>query len=78
MATITLNRLDKDNAIDRTLAAELLAAFRRVRDEAGRDRCRAWLSHAPEIQAALAAFRQDPDALVRSQRAANIGADQGA
>ena len=35
VATITLNRPDKYNAIDRTMAAELLAAFRRVRDENG-------------------------------------------
>ena len=35
VATITLNRPDKYNAIDRTMAAELLAAFRRVRDEDG-------------------------------------------
>ena len=34
-----------------------------------------WLNNAPETQAALAAFRRDPDALVRSQRAANIAAD---
>lgn len=37
-----------------------------------------WLNHAPEIQAALAAFREDPDALVARQRAANIGSDQEA
>ena len=35
VATITLNRPEKYNAIDRTMAAELLAAFRRVRDEDG-------------------------------------------
>ena len=35
VATIMLNRPDKYNAIDRTMAAELLAAFRHVRDEAG-------------------------------------------
>jgi len=35
VATITLNRPDKYNAINRTMAAELVAAFRRVRDEAG-------------------------------------------
>ncbi|MGP0023853.1 MAG: enoyl-CoA hydratase/isomerase family protein [Streptosporangiaceae bacterium] len=35
VATITLNRPDKYNAINRTMAAELLAAFRRVRDEDG-------------------------------------------
>ena len=34
VANVTLNRPDKHNAIDRTMAAELLAAFRRVRDEA--------------------------------------------
>jgi len=33
VARITLNRPDKLNAIDRTMAAELLAGFRRVRDE---------------------------------------------
>lgn len=33
IATITLNRPEKYNAIDRTMAAELLAAFRRVRDK---------------------------------------------
>jgi enoyl-CoA hydratase/carnithine racemase len=33
VATITLNRPDKYNAIDRTMATELLAAFRAVRDE---------------------------------------------
>jgi len=37
-----------------------------------------WLNHAPEIQAALAAFRENPDALVARQRAANIGSDQKA
>jgi len=35
VATITLNRPDKYNAINRTMAAELVAAFRRVRDENG-------------------------------------------
>ena len=35
-----------------------------------------WLTSAPGTQAALAALRQDPDALVRSQRAANVGSDQ--
>ncbi len=35
VATITLNRPDKYNAINRAMAAELLAAFRRVRDENG-------------------------------------------
>ena len=30
-----------------------------------------WLNHAPDTQAALAALRQDPGALVASQRAAN-------
>lgn len=35
VATITLNRPDKCNAINRVMAAELLAAFRQVRDEAG-------------------------------------------
>jgi enoyl-CoA hydratase/carnithine racemase len=35
VATVTLNRPDKYNAIDRTMARELLAAFRRVRDEDG-------------------------------------------
>ncbi len=35
VASITLNRPDKYNAIDRTMAAELLAGFRRVRDEEG-------------------------------------------
>lgn len=37
-----------------------------------------WLNHAPEIQAALAAFRENPDALVARQRAANISSDQKA
>jgi enoyl-CoA hydratase/carnithine racemase len=37
-----------------------------------------WLNHAPDVQHALAAFRQDPDALVKSQRAANFGSDQRA
>lgn len=32
---ITLNRADKKNAINREMAAELLHAFRRVRDESG-------------------------------------------
>ncbi len=35
-----------------------------------------WLNNAPDTQAALAALRQDPDALVQSQRAANFGSDQ--
>ncbi len=35
VASITLNRPEKYNAIDRTMAAELLAGFRRVRDEEG-------------------------------------------
>lgn len=35
-----------------------------------------WLTSAPDTQAALAALRQNPDALVRSQRAANVGSDQ--
>ena len=34
-AHITLNRPDKYNAINREMAAELLDAFRKVRDEAG-------------------------------------------
>jgi len=35
VASVTLNRPDKYNAIDRTMASELLAAFRRVRGEEG-------------------------------------------
>ncbi|HPV50412.1 MAG TPA: enoyl-CoA hydratase/isomerase family protein, partial [Smithellaceae bacterium] len=35
VCTITLNRPDKYNAINREMAAELLDAFRQVRDEAG-------------------------------------------
>ena len=35
-----------------------------------------WLTNAPDTQAALAALRQNPDALVQSQRAANVGSDQ--
>lgn len=35
VCTITLNRPDKYNAINREMAAELLDAFRKVRDEAG-------------------------------------------
>lgn len=35
-----------------------------------------WLTNAPDTQAALVALRQDPDALVQSQRAANFGSDQ--
>jgi enoyl-CoA hydratase/carnithine racemase len=35
-----------------------------------------WLTNAPDTQAALAALRQNPDALVQSQRAANLGSDQ--
>ena len=35
-----------------------------------------WLTNAPDTQAALAALRQNPDALVQSQRAANFGSDQ--
>jgi enoyl-CoA hydratase len=35
VASVTLNRPDKYNAIDRTMARELLDAFRRVRDEEG-------------------------------------------
>jgi enoyl-CoA hydratase/carnithine racemase len=35
VASLTLDRPDKYNAIDRTMAGELLAGFRRVRDEEG-------------------------------------------
>jgi len=35
-----------------------------------------WLNNAPDNQAALAALRQNPDALVQRQRAANLGSDQ--
>jgi len=35
-----------------------------------------WLNNAPDTQAALAGLRQNPDALVQSQRAANVGSDQ--
>ncbi|MGW4742541.1 enoyl-CoA hydratase/isomerase family protein [Nocardia xishanensis] len=37
-----------------------------------------WLNHAPDIQAAMAMFRENPDALVKSQRAANVDSDQKA
>ncbi|MBF6301491.1 enoyl-CoA hydratase/isomerase family protein [Nocardia amamiensis] len=37
-----------------------------------------WLNHAPDIQAAMAMFREIPDALVKSQRAANVDSDQKA
>ncbi len=37
-----------------------------------------WLNHAPEVRAALAGYREDPGGLVRAQRAANTGSDQGA
>ncbi|MGV9613556.1 enoyl-CoA hydratase/isomerase family protein [Nocardia xishanensis] len=37
-----------------------------------------WLNHAPDIRAAMAMFRENPDALVKSQRAANVDSDQKA
>src|SRR5271166_4269534 len=35
-----------------------------------------WLNSAPDTQAAMAALRQNPDALVQRQRAANVDSDQ--
>jgi enoyl-CoA hydratase len=35
-----------------------------------------WLNHSPQLQAAMAAFRQAPDGLVRTQRAANRDSDR--